>query len=154
MLDKLRWKDRHLENKTFPFLLIKLSRDVVLKGANSGIPNPEPSIWQSAPLRHKQHWITTGPLPDRGCQNYSGCKLPSIPKDEEINHASSTAHPQTHQPEKSHHLASQGEMSWGLKEGSSSSFWFFLFFFCLFVCFLRSHLRHVEVPRLGVQSEL
>ena len=33
----------------------------------------------------------------------------------------------------------------------SSSVFFFLFFFCLFVGL---HLRHTEVPRLGVKSEL
>ena len=39
----------------------------------------------------------------------------------------------------------------------SSSSWgnvdFFFFFFCLFV-FLGPHPRHMEAPRLGVQSEL
>ena len=34
--------------------------------------------------------------------------------------------------------------------------WFFLFFFCLFVCFcfLGPHLRHMEIPRLGVELKL
>ena len=31
---------------------------------------------------------------------------------------------------------------------------FFFFFFFFFFCFLRLHLRHMEVPRLGVESEL
>ena len=33
----------------------------------------------------------------------------------------------------------------GMEEGS---------LFCLFACFIRLHLRHMEVPRLGVESEL
>ena len=34
------------------------------------------------------------------------------------------------------------------------TFFFVLFCFCLFVCFLGPHLWHVEVPRLGVELEL
>ena len=33
-------------------------------------------------------------------------------------------------------------------------FWCVLFFFFFFFCFLGPHLRHMEVPRLGVQLEL
>ena len=28
------------------------------------------------------------------------------------------------------------------------------FWFCLFVCFARLHLQHMEIPRLGAKSEL
>ena len=34
------------------------------------------------------------------------------------------------------------------------SIFFFSFFFFLFFCFLGLHLRHMEVPRLGVELEL
>ena len=32
--------------------------------------------------------------------------------------------------------------------------WFFCLFVCLFFVFLGPHLKHMEVPRLGVQWEL
>ena len=39
---------------------------------------------------------------------------------------------------------------------SVSNFLFFIFYFYVFIycCFLGLHLRHMEVPRLGVESEL
>ena len=41
------------------------------------------------------------------------------------------------------------------EEGLQAWVFFVVFFVCLFVfCFLGLHLRHMEVPRLGVQSEL
>ena len=52
------------------------------------------------------------------------------------------------------------DLEWGFKDNQRNSYpfstqflrWFLKFLF--YFCFLGPHLRHMEVPRLGVQSEL
>ena len=42
----------------------------------------------------------------------------------------------------------------GHRKSLTFAFWCLFFFFFFFFVFLGPHLRHLEVPRLGVQSEL